>query len=95
MDRRRAADRFSIAFLGESVAARADARSVALPLHALAHCLAVPPNGFRLLAHALLRRFFIRTSPLHFAEKSLALHLLLEDAKRLFDIVVTNEYLHD
>jgi hypothetical protein len=31
---------------------------------------------------------------LHFAENSLALHLLLERFERLVDIVVTNENLH-
>jgi hypothetical protein len=30
----------------------------------------------------------------HFAENALALHLLLESAKRLINVVVADEYLH-
>jgi hypothetical protein len=34
------------------------------------------------------------TAHLHFTEDAFALHLLLEGAERLINIVIANEYLH-
>ena len=70
------------------------ARKQAFALGALAGQLAGAANGFRLLAGALLRRLLVMSAHLHFAENAFALHLLLERAKRLVNIVVADEYLH-
>src|SRR4030095_7455806 len=65
------------------------------------------PFAYRLLAGELagtadrlalfprrpLRRLLVEPAPLHFAEYAFALHLLLQDAERLIDIVVANEHL--
>jgi hypothetical protein len=51
-------------------------------------------DGIGLLADPLLRRLLISGTPLHLAKHALALHLLLQDAQRLFDIVVADENLH-
>src|SRR5262245_55352142 len=67
---------------------------VALAIHALAHQLAIAPHGLGLLARAPLRRLLVIAAQLHLAENSFALHLLLENAQRLIDIVVTDENLH-
>jgi hypothetical protein len=34
------------------------------------------------------------TAHLHFAENAFTLHLLLESAKRLINVIVADEYLH-
>ncbi len=47
-----------------------------------------------LLTSAALRGLFIIASKLHFAEDAFTLHLLLQRAQRLIDIVVTDEDLH-
>jgi len=41
------------------------------------------------------RRFFIRLATLHLTKNALALHLLLEHAESLIDVVVANEYLQN
>ena len=66
---------------------------VALALHALAEQLAVEADRFRLLARPALGRLLVVTAHLHLAEDTLALHLLLERAQGLIDVVVTNENL--
>src|SRR5271155_5554035 len=68
--------------------------SVPLALHALAQQLAIATHRLGLLAGAALRGFFVGAAQLHFAEHSLALHLLFEDSEGLVDIVVANEDLH-
>src|SRR6185312_1727590 len=68
---------------------------VALAFHPLAHELAIAAHGLRLLTHATLGRLFVRASPLHLAERPLALHLLLEGTQRLVDVVVADENLHE
>src|SRR4051794_1548593 len=67
---------------------------VALALHALAHQLAGAADGFGPLAGAALGGLFVVTAELHLAEDALALHLLLQDAQRLVDIVFADENLH-
>jgi hypothetical protein len=63
-------------------------------LQFLARQLAGPADCFRLLTCALFGGLFIMAAKLHFAENSLALHLLLERLEGLIDVIVTNENLH-
>ncbi len=60
----------------------------AFAVHALAQQLAVASYGLGPLALAALRRLFEVAAELHFAENTLALHLLLERAQGLIDFVV-------
>src|SRR5258708_2939402 len=69
-------------------------RLIPLALHALAQALAVAAHRLGLLAGAPLGGFFVSAAQFHFAEHSLALHLLFEDPEGLVDIVVANEDLH-
>src|SRR4029079_11932021 len=69
-------------------------RLVALALHALAHQLAGAADGFGALAGARLGGLLVVTSQLHLAEDTFTLHLLLQDAQRLIDIVFADENLH-
>jgi hypothetical protein len=66
----------------------------AFSLHPLASELANAANGFCLFAGALLRRLLVVVAHLHFAENAFALHLLLESAERLVNVVVADKYLH-
>jgi hypothetical protein len=66
----------------------------AFALHPLASQLANAANGFCLFAGALLRRLLVVVAHLHFAENAFALHLLLESAERLVNVVVADKYLH-
>src|SRR5204863_2453580 len=68
--------------------------SVAFALHPLAQQLAIAAHRLGLLARAPFGGFFVSAAQLHFAEHSLALHLLFEDPEGLVDIVVANEDLH-
>src|SRR5215475_11841050 len=56
--------------------------------------LARSPHSLRLLSRHLVRWLLIEATAAHLPEHTFALHLLLQDAKRLLDVVVTNEYLH-
>src|SRR5690606_29690011 len=69
-------------------------RSEAFDLHPLALELARPADGFRLLAHATLRRLLVGPVALHLAPDPFPLHLLFQRLERAVDIVVANEYLH-
>jgi uncharacterized membrane protein (UPF0136 family) len=62
-------------------------------LGALAGQLARAAHGLGLFAGALLGGLFVVAAQLHLAENAFALHLLLQDAQRLVDIVVTDKYL--
>ncbi len=55
--------------------------------------LAGPANGLGPLAGLPLRRLLVGTPLFHFPEDALTLHLLLQNTKRLIDIVVANKYL--
>src|SRR4028118_2250454 len=66
----------------------------ALALHALADELAGAAHGLGPLAGLLLRRLLVMAAELHLAEDAFALHLLLQGAERLIDIVVPNKNLH-
>jgi hypothetical protein len=63
-------------------------------LGALARQLASAADSLGLFARALFRRLLIVTAHLHFTEDAFALHLLLESAERLINIVIADEYLH-
>jgi hypothetical protein len=69
--------------------------SEALAFHPLAQQLAVPAHRLGFLAGAALGWFFEGAAELHFAEDALPLHFFLQDAKRLIDIVVTDDDLHE
>jgi hypothetical protein len=64
-------------------------------LGALAHQLPVAADGLRLLPGATLRRLLVVPPHPHLAVEALALHLLLQRAQRLVDIVVANLNLDD
>jgi len=65
-----------------------------LALQLFASELAGAADSHRLLPDSPLGRLFLMAAQLHLAEDALALHLLLQDLKRLVDIVVTDENLH-
>ena len=67
----------------------------ALALGALAGEFASAAHSFCLLASLLLGRLFEMRAGFHFPEKALALHLLLQCAQGLFDIVVADDDLYD
>src|SRR5262249_27660771 len=56
--------------------------------------LALSADGFRFLSRSPVRGFLIEAPAAHLSEYAFALHLLLQDAKRLLDVIVSNEYLH-
>ena len=57
--------------------------------------LANATNSLSLLTSTLLRRLFVIVAHFHFAEDAFALHLLLESAEGLIDIVIADKYLHE
>ncbi len=67
---------------------------VAFALQALAQQLAIAPLGLGALALAALRGLLEVAAELHFPEDALALHLLLQRAQGLIDIVVADVDLH-
>ena len=69
--------------------------SEAFAIHPLAQKLAGAANGLSLLTGALFRRLLIAAAQLHFAENAFALHLLLERAQSLIDIVVADQNVDD
>jgi len=77
-----------------STGSYATAADQTFTLGALACQLAGAADGFGLLASALFRRLFVVAAHLHFTEDAFALHLLLESAESLIDIVIADEYLH-
>lgn len=62
-----------------------------LALGALARELVGAPNRFGPLTRTLLRGLFVGPAALHLPENTLALHLLLERAEGLIDVVVAYE----
>ena len=50
--------------------------------------------AFRLLPRFLFRGFLVMAAKLHLAEDALTLHLLLESAERLVDVVIPDKNLH-
>jgi hypothetical protein len=76
-------------------AAQTGSELVAFALQALAQQLAGAADGFGAFARPLLRWLLVIAPQLHLAENALALHLLLERAQSLVDIVVADENLND
>src|SRR5215471_11022573 len=70
-------------------------RLVAFAVHALAHQLAMPADGLGPLAGPALGRLLVVAAHFHFPEDAFALHLLLQRAQGLIDVVVADEYLQD
>ena len=60
----------------------------------LARELASAADSFRFLSRSLVRGLLIEAPAAHLPEHALALHFSLENAKRLLDVIVSNEYLH-
>src|SRR5690606_10684970 len=73
---------------------RGEGELEALAVHPLAQQLARPANGLGLFASPLLRRLLVAAAKLHLAEDALALHLLLQRAEGLIDVVVSDLDLH-
>jgi hypothetical protein len=67
----------------------------AFALGALAGQLANATDGFGLFTRTLLRRLFVKVAHLHFTENAFALHLLLESAESLINVVIADKYLHE
>ena len=67
---------------------------VAFALRAFARQLAGAPNRLGGLTDTPLRRLLVSAAHLHLTENSLALHLLLERAQSLIDIVVADDDLN-
>ncbi len=84
---------------GQSTAGSAGRRAATgnqtLALGALARQLAGATNGLGLFTRTLFRRLLVKVAHLHFTEDAFTLHLLLESAESLIDIVIANEYLHE
>jgi hypothetical protein len=59
----------------------------------LARKLARAAYRFGFFPRRFFRRLFIKSTSLHLSKDALALHLFLQDAERLVNIVVANEYL--
>src|SRR6516162_1101017 len=68
--------------------------SVSLTLETLAQHLAMATDGFALLPHPTLRRFFVCTPAFHLSESAFALHLFFQHAQCRIDVVVAHENLH-
>ena len=66
----------------------------AFALQALAGQLARTTHRFSLLAGLLFRRLFVKFAALHFTEGAFALHLFLQRAQRLLDIIVADKNLY-
>jgi hypothetical protein len=66
-----------------------------LALHFLPLQLAGPAHGLSLLTSALLGRLLVELAGFHLTEGPLALHLLLQRAQGLFDIVVADDDVND
>src|SRR6266481_2462671 len=61
----------------------------------LARELAGSPDRFALFPSRLLGGLLVKSPAFHFAKHTFALHLLLEHAERLIDIVVADEDLQE
>ncbi len=69
--------------------------SEAFAIHTLAQQLAAAANGFGFFARTLFRRLFESATKLHLAENTFTLHLLLERAQCLIDIIVADQNVDD
>jgi hypothetical protein len=69
-------------------------RQETFALQALAGQLAGTADGLGLFARLLFRRLFVVAAQFHLTEDSLALHLLLQGAQGLINIIIADENLH-
>src|SRR5690349_1448012 len=69
-------------------------RDQAVPDRLLSRKLALAAYRVGLLSGRFLGRLLVEPTSTHFPEQTFALHLLLQHAQRLFDVVVADEYLH-
>ena len=67
---------------------------VTLALQAFAHKLAMPASRLGLLTCPTLRRLLVVPTKLHLTKDTLALHLLLESAQSLINIIVADGNVH-
>jgi len=67
----------------------------AVALLAFALQLAIAADCFRLLTCFLYRRLFVVTAQFHLAEETFALHLFLERAQSLIDVIIAYDDLYD
>ncbi len=74
--------------VGESQAGRPGNLGAVVAFRALAFKLAGAAHGGGLLTGAALGRLLVEAAQLHFPENTLALHLLLEHAHGLIDVVI-------
>jgi hypothetical protein len=65
----------------------------ALALHLFAGELAGAAESLAFFANSSFGRFLISPSALHLPKYALALHLFLQNAQRLFDVVIADDYL--
>jgi hypothetical protein len=65
----------------------------ALALHLFAGELAGAAESLAFFANSSLRRLLISPATLHLPKYALALHLFLQNAQRLFDVVIADDYL--
>jgi hypothetical protein len=79
---------------GQLTGGSATAGNEAFALCTLASKLADAANGFCLFASALLRGLLVVVTHFHFPENAFALHLLLQSAESLIDVIVADKYLH-
>ena len=67
---------------------------VTLALQAFAHKLAMPASRLGLLTCPTLRRLLVVPTKLHLTKDTLALHLLLERAQSLINVIVADGNVH-
>lgn len=65
-----------------------------LALCFLASQLTRAANGLCLGTSTFFRWLFVGATFFHFAENAFALHLFLQGAQRLVNVVIANDYLH-
>ena len=70
-------------------------RQQSFPLGLLAGELAGAADGLGLLADSPFRRLLVGAALFHFPEHAFTLHLLLQNTKRLINIVFANQNLHE
>jgi hypothetical protein len=71
------------------------ALSETFPLQPLAFQLPGTPDGFRRFARTPFGRLLVVSPEFHLPEYAFALHLLLQRFKRLVNVIISNEDLHE
>ena len=70
-------------------------RLEALTFHALAHELAIAANRFSFFAGTFFGWLLKITTQFHFPKHAFSLHLLLESAQRLINVIIADRYMHE